>query len=1132
MRPLFRLALFCFTPLLAGLSSVAQNPISKPLITEKVNESQLVRLKGNTPPAALAANDRGSVSPSLPMTGMVLVLHRSPEQQAAFDAFVASQYDATSENYHRWLDPAEVGERFGPALADIATVSSWLASHGFSVDEVSKDRMTILFSGSAAQVQAAFHTEIHNLLVKGVPHIANMSDPQIPMALDPVVLGPKALHNFTPKPLHRTGAAVRLDPETGKWERRPATDASAVRVKPEFNITSCGGSSCLIEDVAPYDFATIYNVLPLWNASTPIDGTGQTIAIAGRSDVRASDVATFRSTFGLSGGTFNTIHNLETGTVDPGYCTGSTGNCTLDDQIENALDVEWSGAVAKGATIDLVVTQQTNANDAIFESAKYVVNNKTASIINVSYGLCELFEGTSGNAAYNNLWQSAATSGIAVFVASGDSGAASCDPAASQGPYGAQDGISVSGIASSPYDTAVGGTDFNWGSTAAPYWNNSNNSTTGATAKGYVPEVVWNDTCTDPIEDNYINKALGTTYSAGQICYYIASQQITSQNPANEQGILDLVNTWGGGGGPSNCTTNGTTSTTTTPNPSTCSGGYAEPSWQQAIYSEGVSQRVIPDVSFFAGSGFLDSAYLICVSDWGPCVTSTSTTAEPSGGEVGGTSAASPAMAGVMALINQKAGSAQGSPNSELYALAGKQTYASCSAETVNNSSSCYFNDIDAGTNDMPCAAGSPNCFVPLTSYTIGVFNYFGAGVGYDLATGLGSLNVANVVNGWTGSVSGTATAAVGVAASPSSFTSAQGTTVTVTVTGASGTPTGTVQLTSGTFTSATKSLSGGSVTYNLSPGLLAVGTDTIKASYSGDAIYAATSGTTTVTVTQAVLIASTVTVTPASSSIDQGQTLNVAAVVTGAGPQPTGNVTLSGGGYTSSAQTLAGGSYTFAIPANSLSVGTDTLTVSYGGDGTYSTSTGSASVTVSASAFALAATSPAAINPGASASSTISATSSTAYSGTISLVCALTTSPAGASNLPTCSASGGGTITMAAGTPSGNGSISVATTASTAAMKRPRVGGWAEAGSGVVLALLVFFGIPGRRQGWRAMLGAFVLLAMLGSLAACGGGGSSSSGGGGNPGTTAGSYVFTVTGTGSDPAKTKQTATFTVVVN
>ena len=157
------------------------------------------------------------------MTGLVLVLHRSPEQQAAFDAFVASQYDATSPNYHHWLEPEEVGEKFGPALADIATVSSWLASHGLSVDEVSKDRMTIRFSGSAAQVQAAFHTEIHNLLVKGDPHISNMSDPQIPMALDPVVLGPKALHNFIPKPLHRTGrsqAEIRKR-VSGNGDRRP-----------------------------------------------------------------------------------------------------------------------------------------------------------------------------------------------------------------------------------------------------------------------------------------------------------------------------------------------------------------------------------------------------------------------------------------------------------------------------------------------------------------------------------------------------------------------------------------------------------------------------------------------------------------------------------------------------------------------------------------------------------------------------------------------------------------------------------------------------------------------------------------------------------------------------------------------
>jgi hypothetical protein len=506
---------------------------------------------------------------------------------------------------------------------------------------------------------------------------------------------------------------------------------------------------------------------------------------------------------------------------------------------------------------------------------------------------------------------------------------------------------------------------------------------------------------------------------------------------------------------------------------------------------------------------------------------------EPAG-EIGGTSAASPAMAGVMALINQKAGSAQGQPNSALYALAGKQNYSSCSAESVTASSSCLFNDIDTGTNAMACAAGSPNCTLAATGNTYGELSGFGAGAGYDEATGLGSLNVANVVNGWPASTTGTGTATVAVAASPSSITTAQGTTITVTVTGASATPTGTVVLTSGSFASATKSLVSGTVTFNLSPGLLAVGTDAVKASYSGDATYAAANGTATVTVTQAPLLPSTVTVTPASTSIDAGQTLSVPVTVTGAGATPTGTVTLSGGGYTSSAQTLVAGAYTFAIPANSLSAGADTLTVNYGGDTNYAAGVGTATVTVTASAYALTATAATVASPGGSATSTVTLNSSTDYTGTVTLTCALTSSPSGASDLPSCSpTSGSGTITVAAGTPGATGSVTVATTAATASMKRPRIGGWAEAGSGAALALLVFFGIPARRRGWRAMLGALVLLATLGSLAACGGGSSGSGGGGGgNPGTTTGSYTFTVTGTGSDPAKTVETTTFTLTVN
>ena len=139
------------------------------------------------------------------MTDLILVLSRDPAQQAAFDAYVASEYDQNSPNYHQWLTPDQVGEQFGPSQTDILTITNWLTGHGFTVSQVTKDRMSIRFSGTAGQVQSAFHTEIHNLIVKGEAHIGNMSDPQIPAALSTVVVGVKALHNFFPRPMHHMG---------------------------------------------------------------------------------------------------------------------------------------------------------------------------------------------------------------------------------------------------------------------------------------------------------------------------------------------------------------------------------------------------------------------------------------------------------------------------------------------------------------------------------------------------------------------------------------------------------------------------------------------------------------------------------------------------------------------------------------------------------------------------------------------------------------------------------------------------------------------------------------------------------------------------------------------------------------
>jgi hypothetical protein len=240
MRPLrpFPLRLFPLrllaSALLCATAAMSQQFAPTIRIVNAIDESQLVTLKGSTLPVANANNDRGAVSQNLAMTDLILVLSRSTEQQAAFDKFVASQYDSNSPNFHQWLSPEQVGANFGPSQTDIATISNWLTGHGFTINDVPKDRMSIRFSGTAAQVESTFHTEIHNLEVSGVAHIGNMSDPQIPAALVPAVVGVKGLHNFFPKPLHTLGSQVTRSDAAGKFHRLVnAAPSGAVSPRPD-----------------------------------------------------------------------------------------------------------------------------------------------------------------------------------------------------------------------------------------------------------------------------------------------------------------------------------------------------------------------------------------------------------------------------------------------------------------------------------------------------------------------------------------------------------------------------------------------------------------------------------------------------------------------------------------------------------------------------------------------------------------------------------------------------------------------------------------------------------------------------------------------------------------------------------
>ncbi len=1264
-----------------------QGVVAAARIVNRIDESQLVTLRGNTHPFANAKNDRGKVADSLPMTDLILVLSRSPQQQAAFDAYVAGEYDQNSPDFHKWLTPDQIGEDFGPSQTDILTITNWLTGHGFSVSQVTRDRMSIRFSGIAGQVESTFHTEIHNLSVNGKMHIGNMSDPQIPAAFAPVVVGIKSLHNFFPHPLHHMGQVVQRDASTGKWAR-PAVNAAAARAGvtsaallpnaaahpgkafPQFGISVGGQYPYLVEDVSPWDFATIYNVAPLWNKG--IDGTGQTIAIAGTSAINIgesttgtgaavnanglNDVATFRTFFDLpTTNSWNQPIQVSGNSQALTVCTDTTGTqpCGIGDLIENSLDVEWSGSVAKNAQIVLVASYPaSDTDDNLYDSESYIVDNFGNSsspvygvhVMNVSYGNCELAMGTAGNVQYYDLWQTAAAEGIAVFVAAGDSGSASCDDGGDAGgedlPYAAQFGLSVSGIASTPFNTAVGGTDFNWCSlytdftgecSASPYWSSTNQTPPGAangtsasySALGYVPEVPWNDTCTssaalsglewlwntDPNFDTQYQGSNGQDYSvtdAETACNEFVYWASSLDNP-NDYTALYFVDTVGGSGGASNCVVNstnpsitsttvgsctsGSTSTGATNNPDTgasqlpvtvVNNGWPKPSWQAGVTgipSDGV--RDIPDVSFFASDGFVSSsAYLVCVSaangtgfnGYGgaqPC--SYSNNSEPFAQEVGGTSVATPAMAGVMALINQKTGAAQGSPNSGLYALAAKQTYSSCSAESVKaNSSSCYFNDIDQGTIAMPCVSNtvdyyeltgiplsaSPDCNVIHAGDYVGVLDGYSAGAGYDEATGLGSLNVANVVNGWTATI-GTATTNVTITPGTATPDIYDWLAVAVSVAGTSGTgatPTGQVTLIAtaggGALDTLTGTLtSGGTYIFNIPANTLLMGADLLTVTYTGDPNYAGASNSTTVNVSDAVQSTPTVTLTPATQNVNSESAVTETVTVGGTQGAATGSVELSSGSYNSGWQPLAGGSFQFTIGSAGtqtlLAIGTDTLTVNYSGSSVYSAGSSTAQVTVTASTFTLTpgTVSPSSVTPGGSATVTVTAAAVAGYSGTVTLSCAQTGGPSTGDGT-TCSGSGSSQINLATCGASCTVTFSIGTTApSTAALVRPElpgskrgVGGeWLGAGSGALLALVVFLGIPARRRSWRSMLAVLFAFAAIGVMASCGGGSKtvSTGGGGGNdPGTAAGTYTYTVTATANPSVTPTVTTTFQETVN
>jgi len=559
-----------------------------------------VTLAGNVHPRLASARELGPADAQAPMERMILVLKRTPEAEARLEALLAAQQDPESPDYHRWLTPGQFGARFGPAQGALDRVTGWLEASGFSVDEVAAGRMTVNFSGTVGTVERAFQTSIRRFELDGQTHQANVDDPSIPEGLAEVIAGVVSLHDLA-HPALNLGF-------------RPLPDPAPAAAGPADH------------PMVPGDFAAIYNVTPLHRSG--LDGTGVSIAVVGRTHIPLDDTLRFRRLYGLPARAPEILINGR----DPGDLgAGENG--------EANLDVQWSGAVAPNASIRLVVSATTGATDGVDLSAQYIVDHNLAPVMTTSFGQCEDQLGRAELAFYRNLWVQAAVQGITSCVASGDSGPAGCNGGSD--PAGA--GPAVSGLASTPFNLAVGGTQFNEGS--GSYWR-AGKDPYGASALGYIPEVAWNQSGCMP----------------------------------GGSGL------WATGGG--------------------TSGIYRKPCWQMAPGVPCDSRwRAIPDLSLTASS---HDGYVI-----------------QSGGlrlVTGGTSCSCPAFAGLMALVVQKTGERQGNPAGVLYKL-GSAQFKGTGPEV--------FHDILAGGSTVPGTPGYP------------------CTPGFDLATGLGSVDAQALVDNW-----------------------------------------------------------------------------------------------------------------------------------------------------------------------------------------------------------------------------------------------------------------------------------------------------------------------------------------------------------------------------------------------
>jgi trimeric autotransporter adhesin len=765
--------------------SPAQNTVApvQNRVFGPIDDTERVSLKGNVHPLAQKELDRGIAPVSTPTGRIMLLFRRSATQQRALTQYLSDLQNPASSSYHKWLTPAQYGAAFGISNSDLHSIEGWLQAHGFTIEKVLAARNIVQFSGNFDQVQSTFHTSIHTFMVNGERHFANITDPQIPAALAPVIAGVWPLNDFHAKQSMVFGPRGWYDSSTGRFV-------------PQLTGT-VSGSDLAYLFVVPADAATIYDspnsvLNPVYSGPT-YDGTGVSIGIAGTSDLTVSDVANYRITFlGETSGNVNLPTVIVEGS-DPGLT--STGGEAVGDN-------EVAGGLAPKAKIYFYTSANTDVASGIQNAVFRALDDDKVSILSVSFHDCEADLGTSGNQIVLEAAEQAAAQGITRVNSSDDGGSAGCDNfgTASQATLG----FAVNGYASPPYTVAAGGSDFDVLPTSfASYVDTSSEGAPPyyRTALGYIPENPWNNSTT--VNTDYSNNVAYT----------------------NSNGVGNIV---AGGGGVSSV--------------------YAKPAYQASL-TPNDGFRDLPDISLLAGDGMYRAGWAICTDSVTEGVTTqTYTDCQSTGGGLyahlgGGTSASAPAFAGMLALVAQAQGSPSdnyrlGEVNNILYQLA-QSEYAT------------VFHDITTGNNSVPCAAGSPECGANL------FLTGYNAGPGYDLASGLGSVDVAAMVENWTSVSLASTSTSLNINGSAAPYTGVQGQALTFDVSVSPATATGLVAIVDNADEVSGGMGDDGQIAIPISSGAgsatfngLPVGSYTVWARYGGDTANASSTSSPSIEVT------------------------------------------------------------------------------------------------------------------------------------------------------------------------------------------------------------------------------------------------------------------------------------------